>query len=128
MKRLVILMLMWIAPFALKADVIDDIASAIRAGNAKEISKYFADQVDLKVLDQENIYSRAQAEMIIKDFFVKHPVKGFVLVHRSVPKNDSRYAIGTLDTSTGTYRVHYQIKTAAGKHSIMQFRIENSNE
>ena len=109
-------------------DVADLVAAAIRSGNAKEISKYFADNVDLKVLEQENIYSKAQAELILKDFFAKHTVSEFTVVHKSQPKNDSQFAIGTLKTSDGTYRVHYLMKAAAGITTVTQFRIENSDE
>ncbi|GAB4132211.1 MAG: hypothetical protein Fur0041_03300 [Bacteroidia bacterium] len=127
MKKLIVLLLLFV-PFFAKADIVDDIAAAIRSGNAKEISKYFADNVDLKILEQENIYSRAQAELIIRNFLAKHPVKSFTVVHKSIPKNDSQYAIGTLNTGNGTYRVHYQMKTASGHTTVTQFRIENSDE
>ena len=111
-----------------KIDIPDQVADAIRTGNAKMVSKFFADNVDLKVLDQENIYSRAQAELILKDFFTKHPVQEFTIVHKSVPKNDSQFATGTLKTTNGTYRVHYLMKTATGVMTVTQFRIENSDE
>ena len=96
--KILLALLMFLTPFVASAEIPDDVANAIRTGNAKEISKYFADNVDLKVLEQENIYSKAQAELILKDFFAKHPVKEFALVHKSQPKNDSQFAIGTLKT------------------------------
>jgi len=127
MKNL-IAVLLFLLPFSAFADIADDVAAAIRTGNASEVSKYFADNVDLKVLEQENIYSKAQAELILKDFFDKHPVKSFTIVHKSIPKNDSQFAIGTLETTNGKYRVHYLMKTIIGKTSVTQFRIENSDD
>src|ERR1044072_4423592 len=105
MKKLLVI-LCFILPFSAFADTADDVAAAIRTGDAHEVANYFADNVDLKVLEQENIYSKAQAELILDDFFVKHPVKAFTIVHKSVPKNDSKFAIGTLETTNGKYRVH----------------------
>jgi hypothetical protein len=127
MKTLLALVLFF-SPFIASADIADDVAAAIRTGNAKEVSKYFADNVDLKVLEQENIYSKAQAELILKDFFAKHPVQEFTVVHKSQPKNDSQFAIGTLKTTNGNYRVHYLMKTATGSTTVTQFRIETSDE
>ncbi len=127
MKKL-IAVLLFIIPVSGFADVADDVAAAIRTGDAHQVAGYFADNVDLKVLEQENIYSKAQAELILADFFVKHPVKAFTIVHKSVPKNDSQFAIGTLETTNGKYRVHYLMKTITGKTSVTQFRIENSDE
>jgi hypothetical protein len=126
--KIVLAFLLFLTPVFAKADVADQVADAIRTGNAREISKYFAENVDLKVLDQENIYSKAQAELILKDFFAKHPVREFLIIHKSLPKNDSQFATGTLKTTNGTYRVHYLMKTAAGATTVTQFRIENSDE
>ena len=127
MKKLIAI-LCFVIPMSLVADIPDDVAAAIRTGDAHQVAGYFADNVDLKVLEQENIYSKAQAELILDDFFTKHPVKGFTIVHKSVPKNDSQFAIGTLETTNGKYRVHYLMKTIIGKTSVTQFRIENSDD
>lgn len=110
------------------SDVSDDIAVAIRSGNAKEISKHFSDNIDLKILDKEDIYSKAQSELIIKDFFIKHPVKTFTIVHKSASKNDAQYAIGLLETSNGKFRIYFLLKKNADKLLIQQFRIESENE
>ena len=128
MKNLIIALLLFVSATSARADIIDDIAGAIRSGNAKEISKYFSGNVELKVLDQENIYSKAQAELIIRDFFTKHPVKNFTLAHKSTAKPDSQFAIGTLETSNGKYRVHYFLKKTGDKLMIQQFRIETEDD
>jgi hypothetical protein len=126
MKTCLAILMMLLPGFAM-ADVVDDIAAALRSGNAHSVSVYFADKVDLKVLEQENVYSKAQAELILKDFFAKHPVKGFTVVHKSGLKNDSQFAIGTLETGAGKYRVHYLIKLSGGKMTVTQLRIEPSD-
>jgi hypothetical protein len=111
-------------------DLSDEIASAIRSGNAAALSKYFAANVDLKILDQENIYSKAQAELLIRDFFSKHSLKTFTIAHKSALKNDSQFAIGTLETTTGKFRINFVMKSAIGSSviTITQFRIEPEDE
>ena len=109
------------------SDLNEDISNAIKSGNSKAIAAYFADNVDLKILTQEDVYSKSQAELIIKDFFSKHPVKSFKIVHSS-SKNDSQFAIGSLETSTGKFRVYFLLKKSAAKQLIQQFRIETENE
>jgi hypothetical protein len=111
--------------FAFNIDVIDDIASSIRSGNPKSISGYFIDNIDLKIIDKEDIYSKQQAEMILKDFFSKHSVKTYSVVHKSEPKNGSQYIIGALETTNGKFRTYFLIKNTGGKPLIQQFRIEN---
>ena len=127
-KSAIVLFIICISSFAFKADVIDDIASAIRSGNPKNISKYFIENIDLKIVEQENVYSKQQAEAILKDFFTKHIVKSYTVAHKSEPKNGSQYVIGTLDTSNGKFRTNIFIKTTGAQTLIQQFRIEKENE
>lgn len=110
------------------ADISDEIALAIKGGNAAGISRFFAASVDLKVLEKENIYSKSQAELILKDFFSKHIIKNFSIAHKSALKNDSQFAIGTLETPTGKFRVNFVMKTTGGTSTITQFRIEQEDE
>lgn len=124
----IILSLVIVASLAFKVDVIDDVASAIRSGNPKNISKFFIDNIDLKVIEQEDVYSKQQAEMILKDFFGKHAVKSYTVAHKSEPKNGSQYVIGTLETANGKFRTYFLIKATGAQTLIQQFRIETENE
>jgi hypothetical protein len=110
------------------ADIIDDISSAIRSGNPKSITAFFIENVDLKVIAQEDVYSKQQAEMILRDFFSKHAVRSFAVAHKSEQRNGSQYVIGTLDTSNGKFRTYYLLKSVGGQTLIQQFRIETENE
>ncbi len=117
-----------LASLAFSVDLIDGISTAIRSGNPQNISKYFIENIDLKVIAQEDVYSKQQAEMILKDFFSKHPVKSFTVAHKSEPKGGSQYVIGTLETGTGKFRIYFLIKTTGSNTLIQQFRIETENE
>lgn len=127
-RSAIVLFLISLSAFAFKIDVIDDIATAIRSGNPKNISKFFIDNIDLKVIEQEDVYSKQQAEMILKDFFTKHPVKSYTTAHKSQPKAGSQYVIGTLETLNGKFRTSFLIKTVGTLTLIQQFRIETENE
>jgi hypothetical protein len=127
-KSVILLSIICFSSFAFTPTVIDNIASAIRSGNPKNISKFFIDNIDLKIIEQENVYSKQQAEMILKDFFTKHVVKSFTIAHKSEPKNGSQYVIGTLVTANGKFRTYFLIKTIGAQTLIQQFRIEMENE
>ena len=127
-RSLIILFVLSLTTTISSADVIDDIAAAIRSGNPKNISKYFIENIDLKIIEQEDVYSKQQAEMILKDFFTKHPVKSFTIAHKSEAKNGSQYVIGALETTNGKFRTYFLIKTTGGQTLIQQFRIETENE
>jgi len=126
--KAIILLIVTISSLAFAVDLIDGISTAIRSGNPKDISKYFIENIDLKVIAQEDVYSKLQAEMILKDFFSKHPVKAFTVKHKSEPKGGSQYVIGTLETENGKFRIYFLIKTTGSNTLIQQFRIETENE
>ena len=100
-------------PLKVNAEVPGDIPqamiNALKTGNTAELSKFFNSSIELAILEQEAIYSKQQAELIVKDFFAKHVPTNFVILHKG-GKEGSQYAIGNLTTSTGNYRVTMLIK------------------
>lgn len=109
-------------------DVPEGIVLAFKSANAKELAKFFNTTIELVISDKEGIYSKPQAEQIIKDFFVKNPLTkdSFRLLHE-VGKESSRYAIGNLYTTKGVYRISFLIKTVNNVPLIDQLRIEEEN-
>ena len=105
-------------------EVSDEVISAIRQGKASELVKHFDEKVSIKLINQEDVLSRAQAEANLKYFFEKHPVKAFTSTHASAITNHSQYITGTLETAAGKYRVSVLIRRGL----VSQFRIENANE
>ncbi|MCC6371735.1 MAG: DUF4783 domain-containing protein [Bacteroidia bacterium] len=105
-------------------DVSDEIIAAIKQGKSSELVKYFDEKVSIKIINQEDILSRSQAEANIKYFFEKHPVKSFGSTHVSTINNTAQYITGTLETANVKYRVSILIK----RNLISQFRIEPDNE
>ena len=61
---------------------LDDVISALRAGNATELSKYVDDNIEITLPDKTDSYSRAQALMILQDFFANNIVRNFEVKHK----------------------------------------------
>lgn len=107
----------------------NEIYTAIKTGNSKELAKYFNNNIDLVILDKEGVYSKPQAELILKDFFSKNTVNstnGFIKLHEG-GKDASKFVIGTLYTNKGQFRVYLLMKTISGTFAIHQFRIEDDS-
>ena len=105
----------------------DGLFDAIKAGNAKELSTFFNANVELNILEHEGVYSKLQAEQILKEFFRKNIPSRFVKNHEG-GKDGSKYGIGTLNASTGQYRVSFfMMKTSNGEYLIHKFIIEDDN-
>ena len=78
------------------------------------------------VLDNDNVYSKAQAQQIVSNFFSNFtPVQenAFNIIHDS-GKADAKYVIGKLKTEKGDFRVYFLLKKNSGKEYIHQLRIE----
>ena len=107
-------------------DIPEGITAAIKSGNSRELAKYFDTNIELVILDKEDVYSRTQAELILKDFFSKHKPTNFTIIHRG--GEGAKYAIGTLFTSNGNFRVYILLKTKNEKPYIHSLRIEEEDE
>ena len=105
------------------AAVPDAIILAFKAGNSKELGKYLNASIELAILENGDVYSKTQAEILLKDFFQKHNPTNFIVLHEG-GKEGSRYAIGTLSTNKGDFRVTFLLKTQDGNSVIHQLRIE----
>ena len=110
-----------------QAKIPTGVLTAIKAGNATELSKYMNSTVELLVLEKEDFYKKNVAETILKDFFNGHQVKDFIIRHQG-GSNDAQYAIGNLKTQTGDFRVHILLKKVGQDLLIHQVRIEPDNE
>ncbi|MDQ7947834.1 MAG: DUF4783 domain-containing protein [Pedobacter sp.] len=114
---------------AFQADIIDDLAAQFRAGNAKEIAKNFASSVELIIIDQEDVYSKAQSEQILKDFFVKNPPGKISIIHRLSTSQNYRLGIFSLSTKNGKFRVTVTLNKKPGNiFLITELRIEQDKE
>lgn len=105
----------------------DGIVVAIKGGNAKELSKYFNTNIELIIMEKEGVYSKSQAEQILKDFFLKNTPTKFIKNHEG-GKAGSKYCIGTLYANTGQYRLSFFFeKNTKEELVIINFRIEDDN-
>lgn len=105
------------------AQIPDEIILSLKSGNAKNLSKYFNDNVELVVLDNDNVYSKAQAQQIVGNFFERFHPEGFTVMHEGGDEGP-KYVIGNLITKNITFRVYFLLKKDKGKDYIHQLRIE----
>jgi hypothetical protein len=106
------------------AGTIENIATAIQSGNAKELAKFFDNNVDITVYNKEEMYSKTQAEMVVRDFFSKNTPTSFKIIHKGTSNQGSEYAIGTLITSVGSFRTYIYVKQKSTGYTIQEIRFE----
>lgn len=122
-KALISLFVCLLVNITTQAGIPASMNDAIKNGDGEKLSVFFDESVDLKVLEKENIFSRAQARIIVKDFFTNNKVQSFAIQHEGGPES-APFVIGTLITNTGTFRVYCLLKKNAGQLFIQKFRLE----
>ncbi len=122
--KLIISIVFLVSTFFSAFDVTDDVVTALKAGKSSELVKFFDEKVSIKLIDQEDLLSKSQAEANVKYFFEKHPVKNFTISQSNAVTKDVQFLNGTLETSNGKYRISVLLR----RNLISQFRIENENE
>ena len=106
-------------------DIYDEVSKAIRSGDSKQIAAYFGTSVDLTILAQEEVYSKTQAELVLRDFFSKNIPKTFSLLHKGSSKEGTLYAIGNMTTAKGiVFRASFFLRKSKDKYLIQELRFE----
>ena len=119
-----LLIILFMVPAISFADPIDDVASLIRKGNISELSKLFAPSVEIAILNNENTYSKAQAQVTLDKFFSEHKPATVTILHKI--KSNANYLFGVLIVNSGkeTFRVAFTLKGTQGNLMLIEFRVE----
>jgi hypothetical protein len=114
----------FLIPFQLQADLINDVCQHFKSGSANEIASSFNANIDLSISDEADVYSKPQAEQILRDFFIKHVPLSSSVIH--VINTNPNYQIGilSLGTKSGKFRITVTFKKTSGAFLITELRID----
>lgn len=113
MKRLAVLWVLILATSVLvqaQSEIFNPMKDAIKASDAAALVKSFAQSVDINLEGNINTYSKAQSEFVLKEFFKKHPVNDFSIVHMGSSKGGLQFAIGRYLSGTASYNVLMRVR------------------
>ena len=126
MKRFWILILLVFFTFTqvnAQNNIIDDISLGFANSDQQTIAKYIGNKVEINLFDLSSVYSKAQAEMVLKDFFDKYEVQSFQLFNKNNANGGpSKFAIGNLNTRNGNFRIFFILKEQEGAYFIQEMR------
>lgn len=105
----------------------DSVVSAFKDGNSRKLSSYFFENVEVKLLDKEDVYSKAQAEAVMRQFFDLYKPCEFKIQDFGAKKT-SNFAIARLRTKNGNFRVILKIKGVNSTFFLQSLHIEVDDE
>lgn len=124
MKSIMFLMLFASHVFATPPNL-GDIAKAISSGDATALSQYFAEGVEMTVLGDANLYSKAEAKTAVQAFFEANKPQKYTQVHEGSSKGaGGQYCIGILETSGQKFRVMLYLEKSAKNYLIKEIKFE----
>lgn len=125
-NRVLLIVLAFLMSFqfaiAQQNEVVEQVKETIKAGSAKELSKYMNQTVDVMIEEKMDTYSKAQAEFVLRDFFKAHPPSEFNIIHQGSSKGGQPFAIGLYKCNTETYRVFMKIKSVSDAQLVHEIR------
>ena len=102
-----------------QGEAMSSVASAMKTGSAKELSRNFGSMVEITLDGGEaTSYSNTQAEFVMKNFFAKNEPVDFSVNHNGASDKGQLYAIGTYASKGDSYTVLIRMKSANGKYLI----------
>lgn len=102
---------------------VDEVVSALKNGNASQVSKYFDNTVELTLPDKSNSYSKSQAALVLQDFFSTSGVKNFQVLHKG-DNIGAQFCTGVLQTKSGQYRTTIYLKLKGDSYLLQEIKFE----
>lgn len=104
-------------------EALEKIASALKAGNAKNLANTFASSVNLSVKREDGVYTKFQAELLLEEFFRANKASQLKEVQR-VNNNSNSYLVFSLKAGNTTFRVFVKLVLADKDYEVVEMRIE----
>ncbi len=114
------------APIALDSTMLDRVEHAFRSGNVETLLDGAADRLDVIIFGKGASYSRAQAALVLTDFFRRNP-PGKVSFEQEVLAEDRRSMIGQYWVAEGDAEpvsVFVRLRARGARWQLRSIRIE----
>jgi hypothetical protein len=121
MMRIAILWLVYgvfAIPANAQSEIFNPMKESIKGGDAAALAKSFAQAVDINLEGNINTYSKAQSEFVLRDFFKKHPVTDFSIVHTGSSKGGLQFAIGRYLSAGDSYNVLVRVRQVGTEYLV----------
>lgn len=109
---------------AQKACTVSYIADNILKGNATAICECVDARIEIITPDTEGVYSKAQAEVVLRNLFKSLPADQFEIKQEGASKGNSRFFIGTYKSKSNTLNVYGLLKSIDNQMQIIQLHFE----
>ncbi len=104
--------------------IIDSIGKLIIANNTQELCNFINENIDITIIDEDQTYSKYQAMQVLNEFFKKHQILNFEILHRGNSGNNSEFAIAHINTDKNAFRAYILINKLEKSYQLIELRFE----
>ena len=104
-----------------------EIIKATQRGDANSLASFFNDKVELILPAKSGVFSKEQAQFVMRDFFNDHKPTSFQVNHEGV-RDNSAYVIGRYVCAKDQFRFYFLTKNVDNKTVIIQIRVDKQDE
>ncbi len=126
-KLLVILVSLLMGVLNLEAqqtDIADAFARYFRTSDESKMAGDFSSALQLNILSEENVYSKAQAQQIMRDFFSKNKPVSVTVVNRLSSNENYKLAVLSMVTDKDKFRISISFSSTGKRFLVKEMRIE----
>ncbi len=103
------------------------VCDAVGKANVEALVAAMGEELELRILDTEDVYSRSDAASALRAFFGRFTKTSFGKVHQGASKaDDAEYCIGTLTTDKGNYRVYVYVAKRGNNILLQELRFDRN--
>lgn len=122
--RLLLLTLTICLSATINAQKANKISESFESGDAEAMAGFFHQSVDMNLPDNNGIYQKEQAKMLLEKFFSDNIPSSFEIKHEGGSKQKSKFQIGKLNTENGSFRTYLLYNSKDDVLQIIELRIE----
>jgi len=127
LKKIILLVNFTLAIFTVQsqnsASPIEDVVNALKNDRIADLVKYFDNFVPVTINNSQSIYSRNQAEIVLRDFFEKNNPHDFTVMDNGSPDNTSKFIIGYFVTPSGLKYNVYILLRLKGNYILQDLKL-----
>ena len=104
----------------------ESIEKAFESNNEAALATYCGEKVLMSVLGEEGVYSRSQAQLVLKNYFSKWPSGTFKFYFKGKESSEGSFCIGKYICGFNEFRVTINFKNVNQKYVIESLDVDKA--
>ena len=87
--------------------IVNKIISCLNAQNIRCVGQYFANNIEMNLLNNKGNYSRSQAMALLDEFFIKFPIKSISDVNTGNLSSNKTYVMCKYESGSNIFKIYF---------------------